>query len=188
MIYLKLLYIFFKIGVFAIGGGYVILPMLYQDIEQFDLITSGEFADLVALSQMTPGPIAVNAATYVGYKAAGFGGAVAATAGVVMPSLIIILSVVLFLNRFKSSLAVKSVLSVIRPASVGLIASAVIFFSQDSIFKKGIFSLEALQNPLEYINVPAVAIFVLTLICSARFKLDPVLLTILAGVVGVLII
>ena len=80
---------FFKIGMFSYGGGYVMLPMIYQELEKFGL-SMQEFSDVVAISQMTPGPIAVNAATYIGYKSAGFAGAAFATLGVSLPSFILI--------------------------------------------------------------------------------------------------
>lgn len=181
---IRLFYIFFKIGLFSFGGGYAMLPMIYQDIHQFGLMSAHEFSNVVALSQMTPGPIAVNAATYVGYKAAGFWGAVFATFGVCLPSFIIILIIAVFINKFKSSPVVQSVLSGIRPATVGLIATAVFLFAKTSIVQEGFFSLRLFQNPLQYINIPGIIIFALTIIASTRFKVGPITLTILAGIVG----
>ena len=93
MIYLHLFYIFFKVGIFGFGGGYAILPMIYQEIQTFGIVTPEDFSNLVALSQVTPGPIAINAATYVGYKAAGLGGAAMATFAVSLPSFLLIVLV-----------------------------------------------------------------------------------------------
>jgi chromate transporter len=183
----KLFYIFFKIGLFSFGGGYAMLPMIYQDIQSFSLMKASEFSDVVAISQMTPGPIAVNAATYVGFTAAGVWGAVFATIGVSLPSIILILIVSAFLEKFKNSTIVKSVLLGIRPATVGLIASAVIFFSESSIVLENFFSLEMLKNPLAYISIPGLIIFALTIFATIKFKADPILLTILAGIAGAFI-
>jgi chromate transporter len=180
----KLFYVFFKIGMFAFGGGYVILPMIYQDIQSFGLMSAHEFSNIVALSQMTPGPIAINAATYVGFKSAGLGGAIFATLGVTLPSFIIILTIFAFLNKFKSSAVVHAVLSGIRPATVGMIASAVIFFAKTSIVSEGFFSMKVFNNPLQFISIPAIIIFTITIICTTKFKMGPITLTILAGVLG----
>lgn len=187
MILIKLFYVFFKIGLFSFGGGYVMLPMIYQDIQTFNIMPAKEFSDVVALSQMTPGPIAVNAATYVGYQAAGIMGSIFATVGVTLPCFIIILTIAAFLNRFKSSKLVGSVLDGIRPATVGMISSAVIFFSKTSIFSENIFSMEFFKNPLGFISIPGLIIFFLTLFSSVKLKIGPITLTILAGIVGAFI-
>lgn len=184
---LKLFFIFFKIGLFSFGGGYAMLPLIYQDIHRFGIMSAHDFSNIVALSQMTPGPIAINAATYVGYKAAGLWGSIFATLGVCLPSFILILTIIAFINKFQSSPAVQSVLAGIRPATVGLIATAVFFFAQTSIFHEDFFSLSMLQNPLEYISIPALIIFALTLTASTRFKIGPITLTILGGILGVFI-
>jgi chromate transporter len=202
LILAKLFYIFFKVGMFAFGGGYVILPMIYQEIEKFGIMPSSEFSDIVALSQVTPGPISVNAATYVGFKAAGIMGSVVSTIGVTLPCFIITLLIIAFLDRFKSSPAVKSILVGIRPATVGMLAAAVIFFSEDSIIAKGFFSegkvfklfspsglagVQGISSLLSLISLPSIVIFLLTIICSVKFKMGPVLLTILAAAAGILI-
>lgn len=186
--YLQLFYVFFKVGLFSFGGGYVMLPMIYKEIGTFNLMSAREFSDVVALSQMTPGPIAVNAATYVGYKTAGFLGAIFATLGVSLPCMIIVLIVSAFFYKFKSSKVVQAVLSGIRPATVGMIASAVIFFSQNSIFTANIFSSELFRNPLKVISIPALIIFGLTIFCTKKLKMGPITLTLLAGIVGAFIL
>ncbi|TCL57459.1 chromate transporter [Hydrogenispora ethanolica] len=184
---LLLFYVFFKVGLFSFGGGYAMLPMIYQEIEQFGFMPPREFSDIVALSQMTPGPVAVNAATYVGEKTAGFWGAVFATVGVALPSLILIVIVSAFLNRFKTSQAVQAVLAGIRPATVGLIASAVLFFANTSIFTNKL-SLAFFRNPLHFLNLPALAICGLTILATQKWKMDPILLTVFAGVLGAFIL
>lgn len=188
ILYIKLFYVFFKVGFFSFGGGYAMLPMMYQEIQAFDLMPAREFSDIVALSQMTPGPIAVNAATYVGYKSSGFLGAVFATIGVSLPSFIIILIIAAFINKFKSSSVIQAVLSGIRPATVGLMASAVVFFSKTSLFNKGFFSVKMFQNPLSYISITSLIIFVFTIIGAIKYKIGPITLTILAGIIGAIIL
>lgn len=130
MIYLQLFYIFFKVGLFGFGGGYAILPMIYQEIQTFGILSAEEFSNLVALSQVTPGPIAINAATYVGYRAAGVGGAAVATVAVSLPALILVTWITLVLQKFRNSQWINQVLKGIRPATIGLIASAFIFFGK----------------------------------------------------------
>ncbi len=180
--------IFSRIGLFSFGGGYVMLPLIYQAIQEFGIMSAKEFSNLVALSQITPGPIAVNAATYVGYVYAGIPGATVATIGVTLPSLILVLAVSHYLNKFKESKALNSVLDGIRPATVGLLVSAVIFLSETSIFKNGIFSSGFFLNPTSYFNLIPMGIFIITIILFGRFKLSPIGLTIAAGLFGAFVI
>ncbi|MCX8132257.1 MAG: chromate transporter [Clostridia bacterium] len=188
MEYLRLFYIFFKVGLCSFGGGYAMLSPIYQEIKQLSLISEREFSNIVALSQMTPGPIAVNAATYVGYKSAGFWGSVFATIGVSLPSFILILIISAFFYKFKTNPIVQGVLSGIRPATVGMIASAVIFLSQSSIFSSTLSIQNIKNNPSGFINIPAVIIFIITIICTKKFKIGPIPLTIFAGVLGIFIL
>ena len=139
MIYASLFAMFFRIGLFSFGGGLAMLPLIFQSVQDFGMMTAAEFSDLVALSQVTPGPIAVNAATYVGFNGAGIPGALAATLGVSLPSFILILIVVKFLERFQESKGIQGAFLGIRPVTVGLIASAVLFvgetvYGRDKLF------------------------------------------------------
>jgi len=104
MIYLKLLFTFFKIGLFSFGGGYAMIPMIEKEIEANKWLTSDEFVDIIAISEMTPGPISVNSATFVGYKTAGIFGGMFATLGVALPSLILILIISHFFLSLKNIL------------------------------------------------------------------------------------
>lgn len=188
MPFFQLFLMFFQIGLFSFGGGYAMLPLIFQGVQDFGIMTAAEFSRLVALSQVTPGPIAVNAATYVGYKYAGFGGAAAATFGVALPSLILVLLVIHFLRRFEESKAMNAVLDGIRPATVGLIASAVIFLAETSILNGPILSTRLVENAEDYINLLPFVIFLGTIILAGKFKVGPIKLTILAGVIGALVI
>ena len=176
MILVQLLILFFRIGLFSFGGGYAMLPLIYQGANELTGMTAEEFSRLVALSQVTPGPVAINAATYVGYQTAGVPGATAATMGVVLPSVLLVLLVSFFLIKFKESKAFKAVLSGIRPATVGLLLSAVVFLAQGSII-----------THMELNFLPTI-FFIIVLAVAARFKADPILLTLLAGVAGAIII
>ena len=124
MIYLQLFFEFFKAGLFAIGGGMATLPFLYDISDKTGWFTYGQLADMVAISESTPGPIGVNMATYVGFTTAGIPGSVIATLGLITPSIIIILIIAGFLKAFKDNKYVQHAFYGLRPASSGLIAAA----------------------------------------------------------------
>ncbi|MGF6377039.1 chromate transporter [Clostridiales Family XIII bacterium PM5-7] len=169
MIYLQLFLVFAKIGLFGFGGGMAMLPMIYQSAKTFELMSAEEFSDLVAISQVTPGPIAVNAATYVGYNAGGIFGAAVATFGVALPSFILILLACYFLNRFKETKAIDSAFTGIRPVTVGLVGAAV-FFTGQSAFAE--------------IEPVPVAICLGTIVLIGKFKVSPIIVMVIAGVIG----
>lgn len=181
---IQLFVMFFRIGFFSFGGGYAMLPLIFQGVQEFGIMSSTEFSRLVALSQVTPGPIAVNAATYVGYQYAGFWGAVAATIGVSLPSILLITLIMHFIRKFRENQALGSVLHGIRPATVGMIFSAVIFLSESSLFNGKILSSELIYHTKEYVNLLPCLFFLVTIILSGKFKVGPIKLTILAGLIG----
>lgn len=183
MLYIKLFLSFFKIGLFSFGGGYAMLPMIYQEVGGFGLSTK-EFSDVVALSQMTPGPIAVNAATYVGYRSAGILGSVFATFGVSLPSFILVSIIAAVFNKFKNNIILQKALDGIRPATVGMIASAVVFFAKTSILDLSLLN----EGFWKIFSLQSIAIFILTIIGSEKFKLDPIVLTLIGGVLGAIIL
>lgn len=170
MIYIRLLLVFFKIGLFSFGGGYAILAMMNQEIVELNKwVSEKEFIDIVAISQSTPGPIAINAATYIGYKTApnGFLGSVVATLGVVLPSLIIMLIICNFFFKFKNNKYMESALKGLRPATVGLIAAAAIMVANGA-----------------FVDYKSILIFVGVFIASFKYKVDPILLTVISGFLG----
>ncbi|MEF9922322.1 MAG: chromate transporter [Anaerovoracaceae bacterium] len=169
MIYLKLFFIFAKIGLFGFGGGMAMLPMIYQGVQQFGLMTPSEFSDLVAISQVTPGPLAVNAATYVGYTTSGIGGALCATLGVVLPSFVLVTLACYFINKFKESKITQGALTGIRPVTVGLIGSAVIFLG---------------ETAFATINLLPCLIFAVTILLVGKFKVSPIAIVIVMGLIG----
>lgn len=172
MIYLQLFFVFARIGLFGFGGGMAMLPIIYQGAKEFGLMSADEFSNLVAISQVTPGPMAVNAATYVGFNCAGYGGALAATLGVAMPSFILVSLACFFINKFKESRLLDSAFAGIRPVTVGLIASAVIFMGQSAFVQ---------------LNPVPVAIAISTVVLAGKFKVSPIPIVIGAGVIGAIL-
>ena len=124
-IYLELLWSFFQIGLFSIGGGYAAMPLIqHQVVDLHGWLNMTQFADIVTISQMTPGPIAINSATFVGTRVAGLSGAIVATVGCVLPSCIIVLFLAFLYERYRGLGVVQGILAGLRPAVVALIASA----------------------------------------------------------------
>ncbi|MBO6027008.1 MAG: chromate transporter [Bacteroidales bacterium] len=175
MIYLQLFWAFIKIGVLGFGGGYAMLSLIQHEVvDHYAWMTTTEFADMVAISQMTPGPISINMATYVGYTAGGFGGSLLASFALCLPSLVMVYLVMrLFMNK-KSGALMGDLLKGLKPAIAGL------------IFAAGL-SMMNLQNfpdfGLGQYNV-SVIICVLAFVASFFFKANPILLIVLSGVVG----
>lgn len=181
MIYLQLFLSFLQVGLFSIGGGYAAMPLIQsQVVEHHAWLTMHEFTDLITIAEMTPGPIAVNSATFVGIRIAGIGGAIVATVGCIFPSLIIVSLLAFVYYRYKELSMLQSVLGALRPAVVALIASAGL-----SILIQVIFGGHAaqLQN-LQWIGVVlfAAAFFVLR-----KFKWNPILVMSLCGVGGLIL-
>ena len=126
MIFLQLFYEFFKTGLFAVGGGLATLPFLNDICQKYDWFTEQMLADMIAISESTPGPIGINMATYAGYQAAGLLGSIVATCSLVAPSIIVIVLIARFLSKFNEHPLVKSAFSGLRPAVTGLIAAAAV--------------------------------------------------------------
>ncbi len=186
MVYVQLFIIFFKVGILGFGGGYAILALIYQDIQTFGVVDAADFGNLVGMSQVTPGPIAINAATYVGFKAAGLAGSLIATFAVALPSFILCLSVLLVLDKFKENKYVVSLLSGIRPATVGLMASAFLFMAQTAIIPTYDDALSFIAN-LEKTDYIALAIFVATFGIILLRKFGSITITLGGGVVGLIL-
>lgn len=134
---LNLFWIFFRIGLFSIGGGYAMIPLIQQDLVGAGYMTLTQVTDMVAISQMTPGPIAVNAATFAGMNAMGVGGALVATIGVVLPCALISALVARFFFKSMDSALVQGALYGMRPVVVSLIAGAMITFAASSLIMPG---------------------------------------------------
>jgi len=188
MIYIQLLMTFFKIGLFSFGGGYAMIPLIQKEIEANGWMASSEFVDIVAIAEMTPGPIAVNSATFVGYKTAGLLGGVFATLGVSLPSLILIMILSRYILTYKNHPITRSLFYGIRPVITGLIVTAAIFVAETSIFRQSI-SLQTLMNglshPLQLIDVKSLVLFIAVTVSLVRFKLHPILVIIASGITGI---
>lgn len=176
MIYIQLFISFLQIGAFSFGGGYAAMPLIQsQVVELHHWLTLSEFTDLVTISQMTPGPIAINAATFVGEKVAGFSGAVMATLGCIFPSCILVTVIAYFYLKYKHLQTLQDVLKVLRPCVVALIAVAGLtiimnaFFDQQSQFK-----------------ISMVIIFGVCFYLLSVKKMNPIFVMLLAGIMNVI--
>lgn len=177
--------IFFKIGLFTVGGGLAALPLLQVEAFARGWMSKGEFADMIAVSQSTPGPIGVNMATYVGFHQAGLAGSLAATLGIVTPSVLIICAISRFLVHFEEDQRVKGAFLGIRPAVLGLIAVAAFRIADFTLF-----DLEGFWASRDWsvlIRERDLAVFVLFLLITWRWRRHPLLYIVLAGVVGMLV-
>ena len=138
MVYLQLLWSFFQIGLFSIGGGYAAMPLIQQQVtENHSWLTLTQFADIMAIAEMTPGPIAINSATFVGIRVAGIPGALVATFGCVLPSCVIVTLLAWVYYRYKGLSLVQDMLACLRPAVVAMIASAGISLFILALFGQG---------------------------------------------------
>lgn len=183
MIYLKLLISFFQIGLFSIGGGYAALPLIREQIVDTNhWLTMAEFTDLITISQMTPGPIAINSATFVGNRIAGIGGSIVATLGCVLPSFIIVLILAYIYYKFKDITIAQGILGGLRPAVVALIASAGI-----SIIVTAFWGEQGFTTKLSDFNFVALGLFIVCLILLRKFKPNPILVMLGSGIVGMVI-
>ena len=183
MIYLELFAVFFKIGLLTIGGGLSSLPLLQEQCLQSGWIGEGEFMDMLAVSQSTPGPIGINMATFTGYKVAAFPGAVVATAGMVAPSLIIIVLIAAFIRDFDRRPLVRHLMSGFRPAAVGLIAAATLL-----IFTGAVYDLPGLLRGAEpACNPVTLLLFAGLLILHRLRKWHPALFLLIGAAAGAIL-
>ncbi|MBQ0083611.1 MAG: chromate transporter [Clostridiales bacterium] len=180
MILFKLFYTFFKIGLFTFGGGYAMLPLIQSEVAANGWLTNTELVNFIAVSESTPGPFAINIATYVGTVTGGFLGAVCATLGVVMPSFIIILIVAGCYEKFKESKTVKGIMSGLKPAVIGLIGAAILSIAA-TVFVPDGFSFGIFTNPFTYV---ALVIFAAGLIMAFK-KLHPIIIICISAVAGI---
>ena len=176
MIYLQLFLSYLKIGFFGFGGGYAMLSLIQNEIvEQRGWLTMSQFADIVAVSQITPGPIAINSATYIGYTIAGFGGSVVATFAVCLPSLTLMLLLTRFFLRHRENRYIQTVVKAVTPIVVGMIASAALLM---------MFPLSGRNE--NFVDVWSWLLFGAVLYGSYR-KINPILMIVLSAFVGVVI-
>ena len=182
---IKLLLVFCKIGLLGFGGGMAIVSLIFDSIQQFGTISQTEFADIVAIAQVTPGPIAINTATYVGYNCAGLLGSLAATAGVAIHAFILTAITAKMMKEFSESPLVKGGLEGIRPATVGMIATAMITLTTPAILAEehlGARFNDVLQNmPVDLVSC---AICLATVVLIGKYKKNPFIVLIVMGCIG----
>ena len=178
MIYLQLFWAYLKIGIFGFGGGYAMLSMIeFEVVDHYGWMSIEEFSDMVALSQMTPGPVSINIATFIGYTVGGFWGSMVATAAIVMPSLLLLVFVLRFLFKNKENFIVKTTLSSMKPVIAGLIFVAALM----------------MMNPETFADFGLHGSNISVIICAVSFiatyfaKINPILLIIASGLVGYLV-
>lgn len=177
---------FFKIGLFTIGGGYAMIPLIQDNLVGSGYMTTQEVIDMIAISQMTPGPFSVNAATFAGMKAAGVLGAVVSTLGVVAPSLIITLIVAKYFFNLQEKTIVKGSLYGIKPVVAALIAATSLSLALASFFPLG-YNVSTVNNFFGSIDYIAIMIAILSFIAIVRYKVSAIITIICAAVLGVLI-
>lgn len=200
MIIWQLFISFLKVGLLGFGGGLAIVRLIYDSIQPFLEMNQETFANIVAISQITPGPLAVNTATYVGYEAAGIGGAVAATFGVILPAFIIVSLAGRAIQRFRDSKVVNGALSGIRPATMGLIAAAAATLVRPSLAGEGRLGTGLLTKlgasagnglltaiSVSPVDVISVIILVATVIMIAKYKKSPFFVLIIMGCIGAIL-
>ena len=182
MLFLELFLTFFKIGAFTFGGGYAMLPLMYQEVLAHPAwgMTENEIINFIAVSESTPGPFAINMATYIGSETAGILGSVCATLGVVLPSFIIILLVAKFFMAFKDNKWVKAVMSGLKPAVVGLIGAAIISVLLEVFFPSGIST--QVFGTLSFWS--SLVIFALVMFLQHK-KLHPIILILVSAALGI---
>ncbi len=184
MILLRLYFEFFKTGLFAVGGGLATLPFLYDMGIRTGWFTSGDVADMIAVSESTPGPMGVNMATYVGYSTAGIPGSILAVLGLITPSIIIILIVAMILKQFKESDLVQRVFYGLRPASTALIAAAGIGVAKISLLKLEIF--QESRKFLDLLNWKCILLAVVVWFVFKKLKVSPIWFIFASAAAGII--
>jgi chromate transporter len=179
LIWLKLSAVFSRIGLFTIGGGYALLPLIQREVVSRGWLTNNEYADILAISEVTPGPLSINTATFVGYRIAGIPGALLATFSLVLPSFIIVLLLGRVIARYRDDERVLRVFAGVRPAVAGTIGAAAVVLGRTILFPTG---------PPQWLSIDWKFIIItgFTVVSLSR-KLHPIIGLILAGIAGLLL-
>ncbi|MDY2725697.1 MULTISPECIES: chromate transporter [Anaerostipes] len=184
MIFLRLFIEFLKAGLFAVGGGLATLPFLYDIMHETGWFTMQDLTNLIAVSECTPGPLGVNMATYVGNLTAGPIGGIIATIGLVTPSIIIIIIVANFLQRFKDAKLVQNIFYGLRPASTALIACALCLVAKTAFLQLNVF--EKTGHYLDLLNWKHLLLGIILYIALVKFKKHPVIYIAIGAVCGII--
>ena len=181
MIYFDLFLTFLKIGLFTFGGGYAMLPMIQEEVAAHGWLNQSELINFIAVSESTPGPFAVNIATFVGTRTGGIFGGLCATLGVILPSFVIILIVARCYQQFKSNKLVVGAMNGLKPAVVGLIAAALLSLSGTVFFPQGL-SATVFGTAHFYVSL---GIFAVAVVLAFK-KLHPILIVLISAVIGII--
>ena len=183
MIYLELFWSFFQIGLFSIGGGYAAMPLIQnQVVDIHPWLTMTQFADIMTIAEMTPGPIAINSATFVGIQVAGLPGAIVATLGCVVPSCLIVLTLAYVYYRFRGLSIVQGVLVGLRPAVVAMIASAGL-----SLLIMALYGERSIPTDVFRVDVIALVLFIAGFLVLRKWKPSPLWVMVGCGAAGVIL-
>ncbi len=185
----ELFLVFFKIGLFSFGGGYAMIPMMQADVIGHGWLTSSQFAEVVAIADMTPGPVSVNAATYVGFVNGGVIGGLVASAGVVMPSLLLVLLIAKFFFKYQDHPIKKSIFNGLRPVVAGLVVSAALVVGQTSLLRDTSLAIdqwlaELVRDPLKLLSPLSILIFIAVFVVERKCKIHPLILIGAAALAG----
>lgn len=183
-VWIRLFLEFFKTGLFAVGGGLATLPFLYEMSDATGWFTAQDIADMIAISESTPGPLGVNMATYVGFKTVGLFGGVISTIGLVCPAIIVIILVSKILDKFKESALVQKVFYGLRPASTALIAAAGLGVAKISLLKLEVF--EETGAILDLFNWKCILLAVVVYITLKKFNKHPIAYIAASAVIGII--
>jgi chromate transporter len=185
MVLARLFYEFFKIGIFTYGGGLAMLPLLQEKAITYGWLTKEQFTDMIAISQSTPGAIAINMATFVGYDQAGLLGAILSSMGLILPGFIIIIIVSKFLKHFNEKPVVKAIFVGLRAAVIGLILTAVINVAMVSIVNYDLYKETEMIGNL--FDVKSTILFAAVMFAVIKYKKHPIYYIISAGIIGIII-
>lgn len=186
MIYLQLFLSFLKVGAFSFGGGYAALPLIQGEvIQKYHWLSQTQFMDLITISQMTPGPIAINSATFVGMQLAGFPGALAATAGCILPSCILVTFLAWLYLRYKNGNLMNGILQTLRPAVIALIAAAGVDIFISAVFVTT--KIGTASSILKTVDISQLLFFLVAFLLLRKTKWNPVFIMIGCGVCAVLL-
>ena len=180
--------LFLGIGFFGFGSGFAMLPLIFQTVSDQGFLTADEFARMVALAPALPGPVSINAVSYTGFVVAGVPGAAVSVLAIACPSFVLVLLVMKFLDRFRSSGSINAVFAGIRPVAIGLVGAAAVMISENTLYFGSLLSSGWAESGLAYLDPVPCAIFAVVFILTLRTKISPFIMIILAVAAGAFLI
>lgn len=181
----ELMWTFFLIGLFTIGGGQVAITLMYEPIVGGNLLTAEEFYNMLAISESTPGPIGINMATYIGCGMYGVIGGIATTFATVLPSLLIILFIAKYFDKYQNTKIVKTVFTYVRPVSAALIFIAAWNIFQAAVLK---WDFENTTTWTENISIDRILLYLIALVAFVKFKISPIILILCGAIMGIVLL